>query len=77
MIIKLHPISPPIQCFISMGGLNTYYYFIREKILFLEITTSLVNSNDQLDDVFTKFLTGPQTNYLYDKLGIYDLVLDV
>ena len=48
-------------------------YFLREKILSGDITTSFVNSNDQLVDVFTKPLRGPKISYICDKLGAYDL----
>ena len=49
------------------------YHFIREKILSRDITTSFVNSNDQLADVFTKSLRGPRISYMCNKLGAYDL----
>ena len=48
-------------------------HFICEKILSEIITTSFVNSNDQLVDVFTKSLRGPRIKYICDKLGAYDL----
>ena len=48
-------------------------HFIREKILSGDITTSFVNSNDQLADVFTKSLRGPRISYICNKLGAYDL----
>ena len=48
-------------------------HFICEKILSEIITTSFVNSNDQLVDVFTKSLRGPHIKYICDKLGAYDL----
>ena len=48
-------------------------HFMREKILFDDITTSFVNSNDQLPDVFTKSLRGPRINYLCNNLVAYDL----
>ena len=35
-------------------------HFIREKITSGCITTSFVNSNDQLADIFTKSLRGPR-----------------
>lgn len=38
--------------------IGIYCHFIREKILSIDITTSFVNSNDQLTDV-TKLLRGP------------------
>ena len=48
-------------------------YFIREKIASGYMTTSFVNSNDQLADIFTKSLRGPRMNYICDKLGAFDL----
>ena len=37
------------------------------------MTTSFVNSSDQLADVFTKSLRGPRIKYISNKLGAYDL----
>ena len=37
------------------------------------MTTSFVNSNDQLADIFTKSLRGPRIMYSCDKLGTFDL----
>ena len=48
-------------------------HFIREKIASGCMTTSFVNSNDQLADIFTKSLRGPRIKYIYDKLGAFDL----
>ena len=48
-------------------------HFVREKIESGDITTSFVNSNDQLADVFTKSLRGPRISYICNKLGAYDL----
>ena len=44
-------------------------HFIREKIASGCMTTSFVNSNDQL----TKSLRGPRIKYICDKLGTFDL----
>ena len=33
------------------------------------MTTSFVNSNDQLADIFTKSLEGSKIKYIYNKLG--------
>ena len=35
-------------------------HFIREKVISGEITTTFVNSNDQLADILTKALRGPR-----------------
>ena len=48
-------------------------HFIREKIATGCMTTSFVNSNDQLADIFTKSLRGPKIKYICDKLGAFDL----
>ena len=48
-------------------------HFIREKIASICMTTSFVNSNDQLADIFTKSLRGPRIKYICDKLGSVDL----
>nr|KYP54948.1 Copia protein [Cajanus cajan] len=47
--------------------------FVREKVMAGEISTILVSSNDQLVDIFTKALRGPQIKYICNKLGAYDL----
>ena len=48
-------------------------HFIREKIVSGCMTTSFVNSNDQLADIFTKSLRGPRIKYICDKLGAFGL----
>ena len=48
-------------------------HFIREKIQSGEISTTFVNSNEQLADVFTKSLRGPRVSYICNKLGVYDI----
>ena len=48
-------------------------HFIREKITSGCITTSFVNSNDQLVDIFIKSLRGPRIKYMCDKLDAFDL----
>ena len=48
-------------------------HFIREKITSGCISTSFVNSNDQLADIFTNSLRGPRIKYICDKLGAFDL----
>ena len=48
-------------------------HFIREKIASGCMTTSFVNSNDQLADIFTKSLRGLRIKYICDKLGAFDL----
>ena len=49
------------------------FHFIREKIASGCVTTSFVNSNDQLADIFTKFLKGLRIKYICNKLGAYDI----
>ena len=48
-------------------------HFIREKIALGCMTTSFVNSSDQLADIFTKSLQGSRIQYICNKLGAYDL----
>ena len=48
-------------------------YFIKEKTASGCMTTSFVNSNDQLADIFTKSLRGPKIKYICDKFGAFDL----
>ena len=48
-------------------------HFIREKIASGCMATSFVNSNDQLEDIFTKSLKGPRIKYICNKLGAYDI----
>ena len=48
-------------------------HFIKEKIALRCMTTSIVNSNDQLADIFTKSLRGPRIKYICDKLSAFDL----
>ena len=47
-------------------------HFIKEKIASGCMTTSFVNSNDQLTDIFTKSLKGPRIKHICDKLGAFD-----
>jgi len=49
------------------------FHFIQGKIIFGDIKTEFVNSNDQLDDIFTKSLRGSRIDYMCNKLGSYDL----
>ena len=48
-------------------------HFIREKIVSECMTTSFVNSSDQLVDIFIKSLRGPRIQFICDKLGPYNL----
>ena len=48
-------------------------YFIKEKMASGCMTTSFVNSNDQLADIFTKSLKGHRIKYICDKLRAFDL----
>ena len=48
-------------------------HFIREKIVSRCMTTSFVNSSDQLVDIFTKYLRCLRIQYICNKLGAYDL----
>ena len=48
-------------------------HFILKKIALWYMTTSFVNSSDQLADILTKSLKGPRIKYICNKLGAYDL----
>ena len=48
-------------------------HFIIEKITSGFMTTSFVNSSDQLADVFTKSLRCPKIKYICNKFGAFDL----
>ena len=48
-------------------------YFIQEKIVSGYMTTSFINSSDQLADIFTKSLRGPRIQFICNKLGAYNL----
>lgn len=48
-------------------------HFIRKKIALECVATGSVNSNNQLADIFTKYLEGPRIKYICDMLGPYDL----
>jgi len=48
-----------------------------KKIISGDIKTKFVNSNDQLDDIFTKSLRGPSIDYICNKLDTYDLYAPV
>ena len=49
------------------------YHFIREKIASECITTSFINSSDQLADIFTKSLRSPRIQFICNKLSAYNL----
>ena len=48
-------------------------HFIKEKIASGCISTSFVNSNDQLADIFTKSLRSLKIKYICDKFGAFNL----
>jgi len=48
-------------------------HFIQEEIISGDIKTKFVNSNDLLTNIFNKFLWEPRIDYIYNKLGTYDL----
>ena len=48
-------------------------HFIWEKLLSKEIVTEFINSNDQPADILTKSIRGPRIQFIYSKLGAYDL----
>ena len=48
-------------------------HFIRAKIASRCMTTSFINSSDQLVDILTKSFKGPRIKYICNKLDAYDL----
>ena len=48
-------------------------HFIREKIASGCMTTSFVNSSDQLAEIFTKSLRGQRIQFICNKLEAYNL----
>lgn len=48
-------------------------HHVRQKVIAGEISTSFVNSKDQLADIFTKSLRGPRISYICDKLDAFDI----
>ena len=47
-------------------------HFVREKVISGVITTSHVSSGNQWADLFTKGLSQGRTDYICNKLGLYD-----
>ena len=52
-------------------------HFIREKIASRCMTTSFVNCNDPLADIFTKSLRGPRIKYICDSLVLLTYMLQL
>ena len=48
-------------------------HFVRKKIQLSLISTGYVKKGEQLDDIFTKALSGDQVSYLCNKLGMIDI----
>ena len=48
-------------------------HFIREKIASGCMTTSFINSSNQLIDIFNKSFRGPRIQFISNKLGAYNL----
>ena len=48
-------------------------HFVREKIQLGLISTGYVKTGEQLDDIFTKALSGDRVSYLCNKLGMIDI----
>ena len=48
-------------------------HFVREKIQLGLISTGYVKTWEQLDDIFTKALSGDRVSYLCNKLGMIDI----
>ena len=48
-------------------------HFVREKIQLSLISTEHMKTREQLDDIFTKALSGDQVSYLCNKLGMINI----
>ena len=48
-------------------------HFIKKKNALGCMTTSFINFNDQLANIFTKSLRGPRIKYIRHNLGAFDL----
>ena len=48
-------------------------HFVREKIQLGLIATEYVKIGEQLDDIFTKALSGDRVSYLCNKLGMINI----
>jgi len=50
-------------------------HFIRERLLSKDLITEFVNSNEQLATILAKSLRGPRIQFIWSKLGAYDLYI--
>ena len=48
-------------------------HFVLEKLQSKEISTEFIKSNNQLADILTKSLRGPQIHFICSKLGAHNL----
>ena len=52
-------------------------HFVREKIQLGLISIEYVKTEEQLDDMFKKALSGDHVSYLYNKLGMINIYASI
>ncbi len=60
-----------------MKHIEVHYHFIREKVLAGEIDLTYVNTEDQVDEIFTKVLGVEKHHRFHSMLGVMELELSL